>query len=384
MKRTFILGTLALIALVAAASYYITYIKEDSANKTIAPVKLPSVEVKTLHKEKVKVWSEFSGRLQAVDSAEIRPQVSGRIVDVRFEDGELVKEGDVLFVIDPRPYEAAVAKAEASLATATTNADFAKIEMDRAATMIKTKAIAQRIQDERANAYRVALAAIKTAEAELKQAALNLEYAYVKAPISGRVGRVEITVGNLVQAGPNAPLMTRIISYDPIYADFEVDEQTYVQSIRNSANDRTSERKIPVELSLQGDKDYSYKGTIYTFDNRIDVGSSTIRARAKFENPDGLLVPGMFALVKLAESKDREVLLIPQNSIASDQNKKFVYVVDENNKVFYRDVELGSEIGFQRIVLKGLKKGDRVITKGLQHVKANELVDAKEMVPDDE
>lgn len=384
MKQKALFGVLAFIAFTAAGSYFFINKAQKEARLHQQEAIKPTVEVKTLHKQKAKVWSEFSGRLQAVDSAEIRPQVSGRITEVLFEDGELIKAGDVLFVIDPRPYEASVAKAEAALATAITNANFAKIEMDRSASMIKSKAVAQRIHDERSNAYRISLAAIKTAEADLKQANIDLEHAYVKAPISGRAGRVELTVGNLVQAGPNAPLMTRIISYDPIYADFEVDEQTYIQSVRNVANTRDLERQIPVELFLQSDKDYSYKGTIYTFDNRIDVTSGTIRARAKFNNSDGLLMPGMFVLVKLASSKDHSALLIPQQAIISDQNKKFVYVVDENGKVDYRTIELGKEIEQKRIVLKGLKEGDRVVIKGVQHIKPSEIVNAKEAYSDDE
>ncbi len=207
----------------------------------------------------MRIWSEFSGRLQAVDTAEIRPEVSGRITEVRFEDGELVKAGDVLFVIDPRPYEAAVSRAEARVATAKANAEYAKLEMDRAANMIKTQAVAQRIYDERFNANEVAVASVKSAEADLKQAKVDLEHAYVQAPISGRAGRVELTVGNLVQPGINAPLMTRIVANDPIYADFEVDEQTYLDSVRNVARNRYSEREIPVKLFINGNKEDVYQ-----------------------------------------------------------------------------------------------------------------------------
>lgn len=340
---------------------------------------IPEVEVKTVKPETVRIWSEFSGRLTAVDAAEIRPEVSGRITEVKFEDGDNVKKGDILFIIDPRPYEAALSKAEAQLATAKTNADFAKIELERASKMIKTQAIAQRIYDERFNANEVALAAIKSAEAALLQANVDLDHAYLKAPITGRIGRVEVTVGNIVQAGPNAPLLTRIVTYDPIYADFEVDEKTYVETVRNNANNRNSEQKIPVELFLTSDKEHIYKGTIYSFDNRLDTASGTIRARAKFDNPDGLLVPGLFVSVKFSGDGEKQVLLVPQQAIGSDQNKKFVYVVDEQNKVLYRPVEAGKEVGSDRIISSGLKPGDRVIVKGLQHIKPDQVVDAKEL-----
>lgn len=373
MKRyIFPLTFLALI--VASIAYYMYQSSTIAAAQTS-----PTVTVKTIERQKVRIWSEFSGRLQAVDIAEIRPEVGGRITEVHFEDGGLVKAGDVIFVIDPRPYEAAVARAEAKVATAKANAGYAKLEMDRAANMIKTQAVAQRIYDERFNANEVAVASVKSAEADLKQAKVDLEHAYVQAPISGRAGRVELTVGNLVQPGVNAPLMTRIVANDPIYADFEVDEQTYLDSVRNVARNRNSEREIPVQLYINGNKEDVYKGTIYSFDNRLDVGTGTIRARAKFDNKDGVLVPGMFVTVALGKSVDEEVLLVPQQAISTDQNKKYVYLVDKDNKVIYREVDLGKEYGNQRIVLKGLEPEDRVIVNGLQHIKAGELVKPEEM-----
>jgi len=363
-----------LLACVAAGTAYYIY-----QSTPVAPAQIPpTVTVKTIERQKIRTWSEFSGRLEAVDKAEIRPQVSGRITEVRFEDGELVKAGDILFVIDPRPYEAAVAKAEASVATAKTNVEYAKLEMNRAANMVKTNAVAQRIYDERFNAYEVALASLMSAKADLKQAKVDLEHAYVQAPISGRAGRVELTVGNLVQPGINAPLMTRVVANNPIYADFEVDEQTYLDSVRNVAHNRNLEREIPVELYINGNKKDTYKGTIYSFDNRLDVNTGTIRARAKFDNKDGVLVPGMFVTVALGQIQEEEALLVPQQIISTDQNKKYVYLVDKDNKAIYREVKLGKEYFNQRIVLQGLEPGDRVITNGMQHIKAGELVNPVE------
>ncbi len=338
--------------------------------------------VRTLAEKKVRIWSEFSGRLQAVDAAEIRPEVSGRITQVLFEDGQAVKAGDVLFVIDPRPYEAAVARAEGNLAQAKTNAIFAKLDRDRAAALVGSPALAQRTFDERANANRVAEANVKMAEAELARAQLDLEHAHVVAPISGRASRAEITLGNLVQSGPGAPLLTRIVSNDTVYADFEVDEQTYVESVRDDATRRDQERKIPVQLSLPGDKGHVYQGTIYTFDNRLDTASGTIRARAKFDNPDGALLPGMFVSIKLAESSERDELLIPGRAIGFDQSKKFVYVVGADNKVAYREVELGKEFQAQRVVVKGVEPGERIVVDGVQHIRPNALVAATEAAPE--
>lgn len=370
-RRTVLAG-IVLVVLIAGGVYWTRTPRADNVAPMPAPV---PVAVRTLVPEKVRVWSEFSGRLHAVQSAEIRPQVSGRIVAVKFEDGQAVKAGDVLFVIDPRPYEAAVARAEANLATAQTNAGFAKLEFDRAVGLIRSGAIAQRVYDERSNADRVARAAVAAAEAELSTANLNLEYAYVRAPIAGRASRVELTVGNLVEAGSNAPLLTTIVADNPIYADFEVDEQTYIRSVRDVADKRAEERLIPVELSLQGDgSNRVYRGHIYSFDNRIDVATGTIRARARFDNPNGMLVPGMYVTVRMADPTERSALLIPDRAIGFDQSKKFVYVVGAGNKVAYREVELGDDVHAQRIVLKGVAPGERVIVDGVQHVRPGAVV----------
>lgn len=348
--------------------------KPSQAAPDMPPV---PVTVQTLQLEKLRVWTEFSGRLRAVDSVELRPQVSGRITAVRFEDGQHVKAGDILFVIDPRPYEAAVARARANLASAQTNAAFAKVEFERAASMIKSQVIPQRVYDERANAQRVANATLESAVAQLKQAELDLEYAHVRAPISGRASRAEITVGNLVQAGPGAPLLTTIVGNHSIYVDFEVDERTYVE-IAGGAQRREDERRIPVQLSLPGENGRTYEGHVHSFDNHIDVATGTIRTRAKFDNSDGSLVPGMFANVRLASAAERDLLLIPERAIGFDQSKKFVFVVGDDNKVAYREVELGKQVQAQRIALKGVQVGDRVIVDGVQKVRPNAIVSPQE------
>lgn len=354
----------------------------NSANAS-GPETMPppavAVSVLTVTEKSVRTWSEFSGRLQAVDLAEIRPEVSGRITEIKFEDGQTVSAGDVLLVIDPRTYEVAVAKAQADLSSARTNAEFAKTEFERAQELIKTQAIPQRVYDERSNTNQMAQASVLAAQANLEQAQIALDHANVKAPISGRVSRAEITVGNLVNAGFSAPLLTTIVSNNGIYADFEVDEQTYLQNIRGSANGSQQERQIPVELSLQGDHNHSYKGTIHSFDNKINPSSGTIRARAKFDNEDGKLIPGMFVSIKLGSSNMINALLIPDRAIGSDQNKKFVYVVGKDNKVVYREVQLGLQVNTDRIVTKGLEVGERVIVDGLQHVRPDSVVDPKEL-----
>ena len=375
-KRAVLFGGAAIIALAGSGLAFQHYTNASAQPAEAPPAVMPAVPVavKTVSPDDVMIWSQFSGRLNAVDFAELRPQVSGRITQVRFSDGQSVKAGAVLFVIDPRPFEAALAKAQANLVTARTNAEFANTEFERAATLVKSQAIAQRFYDERINAKRVADAAILAAEADVQQAELNLDYAHVKAPISGRLSRVEITVGNLVEAGPNAPVLTSIVSSNGIYADFEVDEETYVNSIRANADTEAEERKIPVELSVQSDSSRVYKGTIHSFDNRITTGSGTIRARAKFDNKDGRLVPGMFVSVRLASSATSTALLVPERAIGNDQSKRFVFVVGADSKATYREVSLGQAVNRQRIVLSGLSAGDRVVVDGLQHIQPNATV----------
>lgn len=377
-QRRFILGTLALAAMAGIA-----WLCSGSAQAKppAGPPPAVPVMVQTIVPTHARIWSSFSGRMKAVDAADIRPEVSGKIVDIKFKDGQLVSAGDVLVVIDPQPYEAAVAKAEANLASAKSNASFAQMELGRAKNLIKSQAIAKRLYDERATASRTTQDSIKVSEAELKQAHIDLDHAYVKAPISGRVGRAEITIGNLVQAGANAPLLTSIVSNNGIYADFEVDEQTYMKSIHAHADTKDKEQMIPVEATVSGDEAHPYKGTIYTFDNQINPGSGTIRARAKFDNEDGRLLPGMFVSVKMASDDGGEVLLAPERAIGSDQNKKFVYVVGDGNKVAYREVTLGQQTEGQRIVLTGLLPNERVIVEGVQHVKPDQVVDPKEAPP---
>ncbi|HEY8948378.1 MAG TPA: efflux RND transporter periplasmic adaptor subunit [Rhizomicrobium sp.] len=340
------------------------------------------VTVAAVAPQHVRVWSEFSGRMTAVDSADVRPEVNGRITEIRFKDGQQVQAGDILFVIDPRPYEAAVAKAEADLATAKSNAAFAHTDLGRAKALVGLQAISRAYYDQRVNAEGVADASIKSAEAELAQAKVDLDHAYVKAPIAGRAGRAELTVGNVVQSGPNAPLLTSVVSGNGIYADFDVDEQTYLATVRAHATTASQEQKIPVELTVQGDRDHVYKGAIESFDNKIDTGTGTIRARAQFANEDGALMPGMFVSVKLAGAVDSNVILVPEDAVGNDQSKRFVFVVGKDHKANFREIALGREVGGARIVTSGLHKGDEIVIDGLQKVQPGAVVDPHRANPE--
>ncbi|HEX3652190.1 MAG TPA: efflux RND transporter periplasmic adaptor subunit [Rhizomicrobium sp.] len=367
------LWAFAVLVLVVAIGIFIRREAAGGAPVVAAQTAIP-VTTAAVEPRHVRLWSEFSGRLTAVDSAEVRPQVSGRITEIRFRDGQQVQAGDILFVIDPRPYEAAVAKAEADLATAQTNARLAHVELDRATRLMNAQAVARDFYDQRANASGVAEAAIKSAQAALVQAKLDVDHAYVKAPISGRASRAEITLGNLVQNAP-APLLTTIVSNNGIYADFDVDEQTYLQAVRAHAKSLSQEQRIPVELTLQGDSEHVYKGNIESFDNQIATGTGTIRARARFANEDGTLVPGMFASVRLANAADKTALFVPEDAVGSDQSKRFVLVVNPSRKVEFREVTLGQQVSGERVVLSGLRPGERIILDGLQRVQPGVLVD---------
>lgn len=368
-KKIIGISVLVLALSGTGAGYYLSaQAQAEAPQEQMQPPPAMPVQVELIKLENTKIWKDFSSRLDAVDYAEIRPQVSGTITEIKFEDGQNVQEGDVLYVIDPRPYQAAVDQAEAELAVAKNVASLAQKELNRAKGLIKTDAISQRILDERRNDANVAWSSVKSAEALLDLAKINLDYAYVKAPISGRISRAEITEGNLVEAGPNAPVLTSIVSDQGIYADFEVDEQTYLNYVRNSAKDRDAENRIPVELSLKSD-DKTYQGFVHSFDNRIDVSSGTIRARALFANEDGALLPGMFANIRMGSPNTEAMILVSERAIGTDQDRKFVYVVNDQNMVDYREVKIGESIRGKRVIKTGLNEGDKVISDGIIRIR---------------
>ena len=298
------------------------------------------------------------------------PQVSGRITEIRFQDGQHVNAGDMLFVIDPRPYQAAVDKAEADLATATANVTFTKAERERGSQLIKTNALSQETFDQRVNAEAVAQASVQSAQAALETAKLNVDYAYVKAPISGRISRAEITLGNLVGSPTTAPqLLTSIVSDNGVYADFEVDEQTYLKAVRNFGQTQEQEQKIPVDCRGPGDDGHVYHGMIESFDNRIDTGSGTIRARARFANDDGRLMPGMFVSVRMgarharrrAAGAGKRHRQRPEQAFRLCRRRR----TTRPNTARCSLVRRSTAIAWS---LTGLKAGDRVILDGLQRL----------------
>ncbi|CAM2008281.1 efflux RND transporter periplasmic adaptor subunit [Acanthopleuribacter pedis] len=324
----------------------------------------PEVHVETLASQQKRTWQTFSGRLAAVDQVAVRPRVGGMITEVLFEEGARVEQGRPLFVIDPRPFENELAAAKADLGSSRSRVDLAQQELQRLDGLLARKAVSKSLFDVAENDLKVAKASVRAAEARVKQAELNLEYAHIKAPVTGRISRAEITLGNLVEAGPGAPVLATIVADDRIYAEFDVDERTYISSAA-----ATRSARLPVSVKLNSENDLSFDGYLLAFDNKLDPSSGTIRARALLENRDHLLVPGMYASVRLGSPSETSVLLVRDEAVATDQDKKYVYVIDDNNQITYRQVTLGRFIEGKREVKTGLNNGDRVLVNGLQRVR---------------
>ncbi len=341
------------------------------ASSAYAQMPPPKVEFLEMASSSIRQWVSYSGRISPVESVVVKPLVGGRIDQVLFNDGELVERGQALFVIDPRPYEAAVKQAEALLETAKAKVRLATQELKRSQELLVGSLISQSIYDESLTAKDVAVAAVLQAESQLLSANLNLEYAHIVAPISGRVGRAELTVGNIVAAGISAPTLTTIVAQSQVYAEFRVDEQSYLDLLQNSP----SPAKMPVLLTLANAVAHSHKGYLHAFDNHIDSASGTVRARALFNNEDGSLIPGMYASIEVGSALKQSAYLIPERAIGTDQDRKFVYIIDDQNHVQYRQVDLGQQFQGQRVVHSGLANGDRVAVNGLSRIRPQALVE---------
>ena len=342
----------------------------SQARAANAPV-AAEVDVAPVVAKTITDWQSYSGRLEAVERVEVRPLVSGTIVAVHFRDGQLVKQGDPLFTIDPRPYQAEVDRAQAQLAAAQARNAYTSTDLARAQRLIVDNAIARRDFDEKDNAAREAVANVKAAQAALETARLNLGYTRIVAPVSGRVSRAEMTVGNIVSAGASSPPLTTLVSVSPIYASFEVDEQTYLQYLSRDGHGGSS---VPVYLGLANEDGYSREGVVASVDNRLDTASGTIRVRARFDNADGSLLPGLYARVKVGGGAPHPAVMIGDSAIGTDQDKKFVLVVTPKDRVEYREVQLGNQQDGLRVITKGLKPGERIVVNGLQRVRPGDPV----------
>lgn len=333
-----------------------------------------SVTVAPVVSRSIVEWDEFSGRVEAIEYVDIRPRVAGTIVGVHFKEGQLVKAGDLLFSIDPRPYQAELARAEAEKAQAAAALNLTHTELERTRRLAEENAVAKRELDQRSNAVLEAEARLKAAEAAVMSARLNLQYASVTAPVSGRVSRAEITVGNLVGAGLNTPPLTTLVSVSPVYVSFEIDEQAYQRYAALGASGNANVEHIPVSIGLSNEDGYPHAARLQAFDNRVDTQSGTIRVRAVVPNRDNRLTPGMYTRVRIGGGGERPALLIDDKAIGTDQDKKFVMVVSADNKAVYRPVTLGPVIEGMRVVRSGLEAGEQVIVNGLQRVRPNDEV----------
>lgn len=336
------------------------------------PPPAPAIEVAAVVGQTITEWDEFSGRVEAVERVEIRPRVGGTIDAVHFREGALVKKGDPLFTIDPRPYAAEVARADAALAAAQVRAAHAQSEQARAQRLLDDNAISRREFDERINTARESSANVRGAQAQLETARLNLAYTRITAPVAGRVSRAEITVGNLVAPGAASPALTTVVSVSPVYASFEIDEQSYLRYTAPGAGG--GQPNLPVFLGLANEDGHPHEGKIQSVDNRLDPRSGTIRVRAVFQNEDGRLLPGLYAKVKLGGGAPHAAVLVNDRAVGTDQGKKFVLVLDKANKLVYREVELGPNHDGLRVIRKGLKPGETIVVNGLQRVRPGDTV----------
>ena len=338
----------------------------DSAAKTAqAP---PSVKIAQPLAQDVTEWDEYTGRIEAVSSVDVRARVSGYLEKVNFKAGAMVKKGDLLFLIDPKPFTAQLNYAEAELERAKAKQELAKNDRLRAENLFRGKAISEEEYDARSKGLREAVAAVNSAEANVYTARLNLDFTKIRAPIDGQIGRELITEGNLVSGGGgDATRLTFIVSTDPVYVYVDADERS-VLKYRRQSND-IGAGKTPAQLAVADEINFPHQGTLDYISPREDSATGTVTLRGVFANPDGLLSPGFFARMRVRGSAPYPAILVPDRAIATDQAQRFVWVVNQDNQVEYRKVVLGAPIGQSRVIKEGLKAGEWVVIEGLQKLK---------------
>ncbi|QHE75852.1 efflux RND transporter periplasmic adaptor subunit [Hydrogenophaga sp. PBL-H3] len=368
--------TAAVLAAVTLAG--IALLQEAGVARASAPASAPPpmpVSVATVTESDIAAWEEFSGRLEAVERVDIRSRVAGVVQATHFREGALVAKGDLLISIDPAPYEAEAARAEAQTVAAQARVTHAGNELTRASRLWEDKAIARRELDDRESALREAEANLKAAQAQLQSSRLSLGYTQVRAPVAGRIGKLEVTVGNLIAAGPGAPVLTTLVSVSPIYASFDADEKTVTGALKGLAGGaRPAVERIPVQMGTSATSDTPYAGQLQLIDNQVDPRSGTVRVRAVFDNKDGSLMPGQFARIRMGQPQTARTLLVSERAVGTDQDKKYVLVVGEGDKTEYRAVTLGAPVDGLRTVLSGLKPGERIVVNGLQRVRPGDVV----------
>jgi multidrug efflux system membrane fusion protein len=338
----------------------------------------PAVTVATPTTRTVTDWDEFVGRFEAIQQVQIRARVGGFVDSVDFKDGTIVKAGDLLYVIDPRPYEAALLQARGQFDDAKAKLDLAQRELARAAELVRTNAVSEAVVDQRKQQTETAQAAVLQAEGVMKRAELDVSFTKVTSPIDGRVSRHLVSVGNLVQgAESGSTVLTSIVSMDPIHIYFDMDEATYLKNNRlwhEGRRPSSRDTANPVQIQLSGEARPSRDGAMDFVDNRLDVATGTLRGRAVVANKDLSILPGQFARVKVIGSAPYEALLLPDTAITNDQSRKVVFVVGKDDTVEMRPVTLGPLDEGLRVIREGLKKDERVIVDGLQRARVGAKV----------
>jgi multidrug efflux system membrane fusion protein len=373
VRGALVFAGVAAVALTVAvgastAAYFILRSNSAEANNPPVVVATP-VSVATVEQRDVALWDEFSGRLEAVERVEVRSRVAGVVQAVHFREGALVKQGDLLTTIDPAPYAAEVARTQAQVTAAEARVLLTRNELERGEQLSGSRTISQRDLDQRLNANHEAEANLAAARAALQASKLNLDWTGIRAPVTGRVGRLEMTVGNLVAAGPGAPVLTTLVSVDPIYASFNADEQVVARALRSLAElGVTDVGRIPVRMTTVTGTEA--EGRMQLIDNQVDARSGTVRVRAVFGNADGSLMPGQFARLRMGQPRSTPALAVNERAVGTDQSKRFVMVVDADNKAEYREITLGPVVhDGLRVVTSGLKPGEQIIVNGLQRVR---------------
>ena len=343
---------------------------DEGVAQNAAP-QAPTVSAADVVVKSISQWDSFNGRIEAVESVQLRPRVSGYIDKVNYTDGQEVKKGQVLFTIDDRTYRATLEQAQAALARAKTQASLAQSEANRTDKLVNTHLVSREEWEQRRAAAVQAQADIRAAQAAVDAAQLNLDFTKVTAPIDGRASRALITSGNLVTAGDSASVLTTLVSQKTVYVYFDVDESTYLhyQKLALSGQGAASDHlALPVEIGLVGEDGYPHQGKVDFLDNQLTPSTGTIRMRALLDNSQRQFTPGLFARVRLPGSAEFQATLIDDKAVLTDQDRKYVYVVDKESKAQRRDITPGRLADGLRIVQQGLKPGDKVIVDGLQKV----------------